>query len=165
MSIEREGLQKKEGEGERERERDCARSFIESINEVFSAYSLILRTQRTTKKMKFGHQLASVVNNTAEDIRDKFLQYKALKKTLKSIPSGNDNPEIEKEFIRLLQHEVMKFNEFFINKEEELVMKESRMNVMFSEIVGEDKLFVYENANDGDKTNISADRSNVEREK
>ena len=111
--------------------------------------------------MKFGHQLASVVNNTAEDIRDKFLQYKALKKTLKSIPSGNDNPEIEKEFIRLLQHEVMKFNEFFINKEEELVMKESRMNVMFSEIVGEDKLFVYENANDGDKTNISADQATL----
>jgi len=72
--------------------------------------------------MKFGHQLESVVNNTAEDIRDKFLQYKALKKTLKSIPQGNDNPEVEKEFIRLLQHEVMKFNEFFINKEEELVM-------------------------------------------
>jgi len=107
--------------------------------------------------MKFGHQLESVVNNTAEDIRDKFLQYKALKKTLKSIPQGNDNPEVEKEFIRLLQHEVMKFNEFFINKEEELVMKESRLNVMFSEIVGEDKLFVFENANkhndEGDKTN------------
>ena len=59
----------------------------------------------------------------------------------------------------------MKFNEFFINKEEELVMKESRMNVMFSEIVGEDKLFVYEDANDGDKTNISAGPGNVEREK
>ena len=97
--------------------------------------------------MKFGHQLESVVNNTAEDIRDNFLQYKALKKTLKSIPSGNDSPEVEKDFIRLLQQEVMKFNEFFINKEEELVMKESRLNVMFSEIVGEDKLFIFENAN------------------
>ena len=41
----------------------------------------------------------------------------------------------------------MKFNEFFINKEEELVMKESRLNVMFSEIVGEDKLFIFENVN------------------
>ena len=91
--------------------------------------------ERTNEKMKFGHQLESVVNNTAEDIRDKFLQYKALKKTLKSIPSGNDSPEVEKDFIRLLQQEVMKFNEFFINKEEELVMKESRLNVMFSEIV------------------------------
>ena len=49
--------------------------------------------ERTSEKMKFGHQLESVVNNTAEDIRDKFLQYKALKKTLKSIPSGNDSPE------------------------------------------------------------------------
>jgi hypothetical protein len=43
--FERGLLRKKEGEGERERERererDCARSFIESINEVFSAYSLI----------------------------------------------------------------------------------------------------------------------------
>lgn len=103
--------------------------------------------ERTNEKMKFGHQLESVVNNTAEDIRDKFLQYKALKKTLKSIPSGNDSPEVEKDFIRLLQQEVMKFNEFFINKEEELVMKESRLNVMFSEIVGEDKLFIFENAN------------------
>lgn len=151
--------QKKRGR-RRERERDCARSFIEYQRSLLGIL-INTRTQRTTKKMKFGHQLASVVNNTAEDIRDKFLQYKALKKTLKSIPSGNDNPEIEKEFIRLLQHEVMKFNEFFINKEEELVMKESRMNVMFSEIVGEDKLFVYENANDGDKTNISADRATL----
>ena len=153
-------LKKKKREKERERERDCARSFIEYQRSLLGIL-INTRTQRTTKKMKFGHQLASVVNNTAEDIRDKFLQYKALKKTLKSIPSGNDNPEIEKEFIRLLQHEVMKFNEFFINKEEELVMKESRMNVMFSEIVGEDKLFVYENANDGDKTNISADRATL----
>jgi len=43
LSIEREGSseKKREKERERERERVCARSFIESINEVFSAYSLI----------------------------------------------------------------------------------------------------------------------------
>ena len=41
LSIEREGSSEKKREKERERERDCARSFIESINEVFSAYSLI----------------------------------------------------------------------------------------------------------------------------
>ncbi len=162
LSIEREGSSEKKREKERERERERLRALVyREYQRSLLGILINTRTQRTTKKMKFGHQLASVVNNTAEDIRDKFLQYKALKKTLKSIPSGNDNPEIEKEFIRLLQHEVMKFNEFFINKEEELVMKESRMNVMFSEIVGEDKLFVYENANDGDKTNISADRATL----
>ena len=45
LSIEREGSSEKKREKERERERErervCARSFIESINEVFSAYSLI----------------------------------------------------------------------------------------------------------------------------
>ena len=98
LSIEREGSSEKKREKERERERESLRALVyREYQRSLLGILINTLTQRTTKKLKFGHQLASVVNNTAEDIRDKFLQYKALKKTLKSIPSGNDNPEIEKE--------------------------------------------------------------------
>ena len=86
--------------------------------------------------MKFAHQLEQVVDNTSEEMKEYFLQYKALKKLLKDIPYGNENPEVERAFIRMLQFEISKFNEFFINKEEELVMKEHSLEQRFQEIVG-----------------------------
>lgn len=98
--------------------------------------------------MKFGKSLSNQIEETLPEWRDKFLSYKGLKKKLKSIdprgPSqrpakrarteadgadaGEAMSEEEIEFIRLLEDEIEKFNSFFVDKEEEYII---RMKVGF----------------------------------
>lgn len=98
--------------------------------------------------MKFGKSLSNQIEETLPEWRDKFLSYKGLKKKLKSIdprgPSqrpakrartgadaadaGEAMSEEEVEFIRLLEDEIEKFNSFFVDKEEEYII---RMKVGF----------------------------------
>lgn len=91
--------------------------------------------------MKFGKSLTNQIEQTLPEWRDKFLSYKELKKRLKLIDpkrkSGDDcdrpskrtrisdevmsNEEID--FVQLLEKEVEKFNSFFVEKEEEYIIK------------------------------------------
>lgn len=99
--------------------------------------------------MKFWKSLSNLIEETLPDWRDKFLSYKDLKQQLKLIyPKDGDNPapkrprlsdggdsvapenneeaEVAKEvndFVRLLEEEIEKFNAFFVDKEEEYVIK------------------------------------------
>lgn len=99
--------------------------------------------------MKFWKILNSLIEETLPDWRDKFLSYKDLKKQLKLIyPKDDDThkmpdkrprldsdpnvdasycpPELSKEvddFVRLLEDEIDKFNGFFVDKEEEYVIR------------------------------------------
>ncbi|KAG2700115.1 hypothetical protein I3760_07G218200 [Carya illinoinensis] len=99
--------------------------------------------------MKFWKILNSLIEETLPDWRDKFLSYKDLKKQLKLIyPKDDDThkmpdkrprldsdpnvdasycpPELSKEvddFVRLLEDEIEKFNGFFVDKEEEYVIR------------------------------------------
>jgi len=92
--------------------------------------------------MKFWKILNNQIEQTLPDWRDKFLSYKDLKKQLKLIvPKENDSSsskrrrldedggaegEVTKEvndFLRLLEVEIEKFNGFFVEKEEEYVIK------------------------------------------
>ncbi|KAK4775096.1 hypothetical protein SAY86_010031 [Trapa natans] len=93
--------------------------------------------------MKFGKSLSNQIEETLPEWRDKFLSYKCLKKKLKSIeprgpaqrPSkraridangadaGEAMSEEEIEFIRLLEDEIEKFNSFFVDKEEEYIIR------------------------------------------
>lgn len=97
--------------------------------------------------MKFGKSLSSQIEKTLPEWRDKFLSYKELKKKLKNLePSvaGEDRPakrprvdsgtgdsvadagEMSKEesgFRNLLENELEKFNNFFVEKEEEYIIR------------------------------------------
>lgn len=102
--------------------------------------------------MKFGKRLSVQVEETIPEWRDQFLSYKDLKKRLKLIVprsgggdagagggercckrprlAGEDGAEAagvteeEAEFIRLLEDEIDKFNAFFVEKEEEYIIRQ-----------------------------------------
>lgn len=103
--------------------------------------------------MKFGKSLSNQIEETLPEWRDKFLSYKDLKKKLKliepkrSVSSGDGDdvraskrmkmaaggfdkaPEkepmtdAEVEFVNLLEDELEKFNSFFVEKEEEYIIR------------------------------------------
>ena len=96
--------------------------------------------------MKFGKSLSNQIEETLPEWRDKFLSYKELKKKLKLIEpkSGVERPskrarldsgdaaEIgagdgmskeEIDFETLLEDELEKFNSFFVEKEEEYIIR------------------------------------------
>ncbi|XP_076901711.1 SPX domain-containing protein 1-like [Bidens hawaiensis] len=89
--------------------------------------------------MKFGKSLSTQIDETIPEWRDKFLSYKELKKRLKLIikpqPISESDPPAkrmrvsgemsneESEFVQLLEQEVEKFNSFFVEKEEEYIIK------------------------------------------
>ncbi|GMH27315.1 hypothetical protein Nepgr_029158 [Nepenthes gracilis] len=101
--------------------------------------------------MKFGKSLSNQIEETLPEWRDKFLSYKELKKRLKLIDAkvvenndrqskrqrlsvsgggdcadgvvGDDMSKEEVDFIKLLEVELEKFNAFFVEKEEEYVIR------------------------------------------
>lgn len=105
-------------------------------------------------QMKFGKSLSNQIEETLPEWRDKFLSYKDLKKRLKRIqPNGsnaNKRPktslesysatdtvhgngkttmtEEETDFVSLLQLELDKFNYFFLEKEEEYVIRQKELH-------------------------------------
>ncbi|RWR73357.1 SPX domain-containing protein 1-like protein [Cinnamomum micranthum f. kanehirae] len=94
--------------------------------------------------MKFGKSLSNQIEETLPEWRDKFLSYKELKKRLKLIGGGgerNKRPRLadeketdssamtkeEMDFIRLLEAELEKFNSFFVDKEEEYIIRQKEL--------------------------------------
>lgn len=99
--------------------------------------------------MKFGKSLSNQIEETLPEWRDKFLSYKDLKKRLKLVEpyKGGDRPSKrprfdespvagedvkatdgymsreEIDFISLLEDEMDKFNSFFVEKEEEYIIR------------------------------------------
>ncbi|KAK4277207.1 hypothetical protein QN277_015233 [Acacia crassicarpa] len=89
--------------------------------------------------MKFWKILSNMIEQTLPNWRDKFLSYKDLKKQLKlicpkdgDVPSSTKRPKLDGEaqlpkevndFLKLLEVEIDKFNSFFVEKEEEYVIK------------------------------------------
>lgn len=92
--------------------------------------------------MKFGKSLSAQIEETLPEWRDKFLSYKELKKRLKRITVGDQSrpvkrpklgdenelaaiaTEEEEDFIKLLEAELEKFNGFFVEKEEEYIIRQ-----------------------------------------
>lgn len=95
--------------------------------------------------MKFGKSLSNQIEETLPEWRDKFLSYKDLKRKLKFIErpakrarvavadAGVEGESVmtgeEIDFMRLLEDELDKFNSFFVEKEEEYII---RQKVFFS---------------------------------
>ncbi|KAL8158712.1 hypothetical protein V2J09_000249 [Rumex salicifolius] len=119
--------------------------------------------------MKFGKSLRNQIEETLPEWRDKFLSYKDLKKRLKLIDSNNGalHPvkrqrlssggffdclavavaeyrmsREELDFIRLLEDELEKFNSFFVEMEEEYIirMKELKDRVAKAMVRNEEML-------------------------
>ncbi|PON96359.1 SPX domain containing protein [Trema orientale] len=94
--------------------------------------------------MKFGKEFTNHLEDTLPEWRDKFLCYKPLKKLLKHFPAttldqqqrpfGPEGPavdyqgnpplaELQDWFIRILNEELDKFNDFYVDKEEDFVIR------------------------------------------
>lgn len=101
--------------------------------------------------MKFGKEFGIHLEQTLPEWKDKYLCYKPLKKLLKNLPpnptvddvddhpqpSPNRNPtavdpdgnlpphlaDIQHWFVRILNEELEKFNDFYVDKEEEFVIR------------------------------------------
>ncbi|XP_072965465.1 SPX domain-containing protein 1-like [Typha angustifolia] len=95
--------------------------------------------------MKFGKSLSNQIEETLPEWRDKFLSYKELKKRLKLIGANSVKPikrprvadedgavdapmtKEEEDFRRLLEAELDKFNSFFVEKEEEYIIRQKEL--------------------------------------
>lgn len=96
--------------------------------------------------MKFGKEFRTHLEETLPEWRDKFLCYKVLKKLLKHVPTAADDsflPLADQSstavegnlppvpplaglhdwFVRIIDEELDKFNDFFVDKEEEFVIR------------------------------------------
>ncbi|PSR84507.1 SPX domain-containing protein [Actinidia chinensis var. chinensis] len=96
--------------------------------------------------MKFGKSLRNQIEETLPEWRDKFLSYKELKKRLKLIEprggnraskrprvsgdctdggggGGEEMTKDENDFMELLEAELEKFNAFFVEKEEDYIIR------------------------------------------
>ncbi|XP_020574285.1 SPX domain-containing protein 3 [Phalaenopsis equestris] len=84
--------------------------------------------------MKFGKRLNQQIEETLPEWRDKFLSYKHLKKLLRLIsaapPSGDP---AEAPFIRLLDAEIHKLNSFFVEQEEDFVIRQKELQERIQE--------------------------------
>lgn len=91
--------------------------------------------------MKFGKELGIHLEQTLPEWKDKYLCYKPLKKLLKHLPNPNPNPnhhpqpstadhnlpppsaDLQQWFVRILNEELDKLNDFYVDKEEEFVIR------------------------------------------
>ncbi|KAI9153070.1 hypothetical protein LWI28_005388 [Acer negundo] len=75
--------------------------------------------------MKFGKEFRTHLEETLPEWRDKFLCYKPLKKLLKHFPPPPPMPEapLQGWFIKILNDELEKFNDFYVDKEEDFVIR------------------------------------------
>lgn len=78
--------------------------------------------------MKFGKRLKQQIQETFPDWRDKFLSYKNLKQIIpsnlhSSSNGSNDCGKSEEEFVCLLKCEIEKFNAFFMEQEEDFIIR------------------------------------------
>ncbi|KAL9251493.1 SPX domain-containing protein [Drosera capensis] len=87
--------------------------------------------------MKFGREFRTHLEETLPEWRDKFLCYKPLKKLIKHTTIDDENAfegkdeaagsislvQFEEWFVRILNEELEKFNDFYVDKEEEFVIR------------------------------------------
>ncbi|KAL0373343.1 UNVERIFIED_CONTAM: SPX domain-containing protein 3, partial [Sesamum radiatum] len=91
--------------------------------------------------MKFGKRLKQQIEQSLPEWRDKFLSYKELKKLVKLISTAAtlgrsmEDGVAEAEFIYLLNHEKEKFNAFFMEKEEDFIIRHKELQQKIEEVI------------------------------
>lgn len=83
--------------------------------------------------MKFGKWLKRQIEESPPQWRDKFISYKDLKKLVRLISANQ--PEAEEEFVSLLDAEIDKFNTFFIEQEEDFIIRQPVSACILSRII------------------------------
>ncbi|KAI7731333.1 hypothetical protein M8C21_011218 [Ambrosia artemisiifolia] len=80
--------------------------------------------------MKFGKEFGIHLEQTLPEWKDKYLCYKPLKKLLKRLPNPSPDhdlqphvPDLQHWFVTILNEELDKFNDFYVDKEEEFVIR------------------------------------------
>ncbi|KAA8530391.1 hypothetical protein F0562_005100 [Nyssa sinensis] len=110
--------------------------------------------------MKFGKEFRTHLEETLPEWRDKFLCYKPLKKLLKHIPTTADHSlpphdqppldavdavdhpdgsmpplvDLQNWFVKILSDELEKFNDFFVDKEEEFIIRLQELKVRIERV-------------------------------
>ncbi|CAL9191691.1 unnamed protein product [Musa hybrid cultivar] len=85
------------------------------------------RERERERAMKFGKRLKRQTEESLPEWRDKFLCYKDLKKLVKLISATQPSSKAEAEFICLLDSEIDKFNAFFVDQEEEFIIRQMEL--------------------------------------
>ncbi|XP_071717480.1 SPX domain-containing protein 3-like [Rutidosis leptorrhynchoides] len=77
--------------------------------------------------MKFGKRLKQHVQETLPGWREMYLNYKDLKKLVRLISSSLEIRNSEAEFVYLLNNEIEKFNAFFMEQEEDFIIRHKEL--------------------------------------
>nr|XP_043630993.1 SPX domain-containing protein 3 [Erigeron canadensis] len=77
--------------------------------------------------MKFGKRLKQHVQETLPGWRDMYLNYKDLKKLVRLISSSLEYGRSEAEFVYHLNNEIEKFNAFFMEQEEDFIIRHKEL--------------------------------------
>ncbi|OVA13417.1 SPX [Macleaya cordata] len=88
--------------------------------------------------MKFGKRLNQQIQETLPEWRDKFLCYKDLKKLVRLIsssPVGSESEKVEAEFVYLLNAEIEKFNSFFMEQEEDFIIRHEELQQRIQRVI------------------------------
>ncbi|KAL8238483.1 hypothetical protein R6Q59_015050 [Mikania micrantha] len=78
--------------------------------------------------MKFGKRLKQHVEETLPGWRDMYLNYKDLKKLVRLISSSLEYEKSEAEFVCFLNSEIDKFNVFFMEQEEDFIIRHKELH-------------------------------------
>ncbi|KAJ8565483.1 hypothetical protein K7X08_008059 [Anisodus acutangulus] len=93
--------------------------------------------------MKFGKRLKQQIEETLPGWGDKFLSYKDLKKLVKLISScaprmmsgSLEYGKVEAEFVYLLNNEIDKFNAFFMEQEEDFIIRHKELQQRIGRVI------------------------------
>ncbi|KAL3516928.1 hypothetical protein ACH5RR_023830 [Cinchona calisaya] len=96
--------------------------------------------------MKFGKRLKQQIQETLPGWRDKFLSYKDLKKLVRSISStppissgSLEYGKSESEFVYLLNNEIEKFNAFFVEQEEDFIIRHKELQQRIQRMIAKSR--------------------------
>ncbi|MBA0788963.1 hypothetical protein Gotri_025269 [Gossypium trilobum] len=90
--------------------------------------------------MKFGKRLKQQIEESLPAWRDKFLSYKELKKLVRQISSAEScveygKADAEAEFVHLLNNEIDKFNVFFMEQEEDFIIRHKELQQRIKRVI------------------------------
>ncbi|CAN6324070.1 unnamed protein product [Urochloa humidicola] len=88
--------------------------------------------------MKFGKRLKKQVEESLPEWRDKFLAYKRLKRLVRLVPAAPRRRIAEAAFLRLLDGEVDRFNAFFLEQEEDFVIRHRELQEAVKKVAAGD---------------------------
>ncbi|KAL6650113.1 hypothetical protein ACP70R_014337 [Stipagrostis hirtigluma subsp. patula] len=77
--------------------------------------------------MKFGKRLKKQIEESLPEWRSQFLNYKELKRRVNAVSSPAPYPAADADFLALLNAEVDKFNTFFLEQEEEFIIRQREL--------------------------------------